>query len=476
LKLAIQDLIKDYEIYPRQQVSRKTVESYVEALKAGAKFPPIVVQRIKESETEKTIILDGYHRLEAYAEYNKLDGVEPIEEVEVEFWRDEVLNKEEYLTELRLKAASLNSTHGDRLSEVDKKGIARKIRERDPHVSQQKIADALAVTQRTVSNWVQDIEAKQKAEQQAVIYRLNALGWTQQEIAEVVGLNRTSVSRKLCNLENLLKLTKSLLERGDSVADVAEKLRIDLTLAWALVLDGLDDLSRLKKLTNKIDGLNCTPRPYDVWNFSECCDLMGYEYEGRIPGQLVLQLLYFFTKQGDCVVDPMAGSGTMVDACLLMNRRCLAFDISPKSYEKRQDIRKSDAIEAIRSLKHKVHLIFIDPPYFKKREKEYGEKSISNLTRDEYLNYFKVLAETSIKKLKESGKVALLMSDYTETNPRDSIFIYEYIQRFLWAGFSLARIILCPLSTQSLHARFQEKFVSERKLGRLARYLVVFKC
>jgi len=57
------------------------------------------------------------------------------------------------------------------------------------------------------------------------------VGWTQKEIGEVVGLSQRRVGQKLEDLENLLKLLKSLLDRGDSVSDVAGKLKIDLTPA-----------------------------------------------------------------------------------------------------------------------------------------------------------------------------------------------------------------------------------------------------
>jgi len=186
----------------------------------------------------------------------------------------------------------------------------------------------------------------------------------------------------MSDLPNLVKLTKSLLDRGEPVSDVAEKLKIDLTLAWALALGDMDDISRLEKLSENNDGLNCNPRPYDVWNFAECCDLMGYEYKGRIPGQIALQLLYFFTEQGDLIVDPMAGSGTMIDACLLMKRRCLAFDNNPDSYQKRVDIRDGEALKTIQSLKRQPDLIFLDPPYFKKLEDEYSSDSRLKSTRN----------------------------------------------------------------------------------------------
>jgi DNA-directed RNA polymerase specialized sigma24 family protein len=43
------------------------------------------------------------------------------------------------------------------------------------------------------------------------------LGWTQEEIGEVVGLSQRKVGQKLEDFLNLLKLLKSLLDRGDSV-------------------------------------------------------------------------------------------------------------------------------------------------------------------------------------------------------------------------------------------------------------------
>jgi len=94
----------------------------------------------------------------------------------------------------------------------------------------------------------------------------------------------------------LVKLIKTFLDRGDSVEEIASKLNLDVQLAWSIALEGLDDQQRLEMLNEKIKGLSCKPRPYDVWSFSDCHKLTGYQYEGNIPGQLVLQLLYFYTK------------------------------------------------------------------------------------------------------------------------------------------------------------------------------------
>ena len=91
----------------------------------------------------------------------------------------------------------------------------------------------------------------------------------------------------------------------------------------------------------------------------------------------------------------------MVGACLLMKRRCLAFDNNPDSYQRRVDIREGEALETIHSLKRKPDLIFLDPPYFKKLEEEYGSDSISVFPRDEYLGFFGELAGTLIVQVRQ---------------------------------------------------------------------------
>jgi len=467
VNIPLKEVYFDEDIYPRLSKSPTTEDAYKESLEAGANFPPIEVQYVNIKGEKKILLLDGYNRREAYRKAGR-------DTIEVVFWRDEDLDKDKHLNELRLRAALLNSRHGNRLTESDKKSVARKICENDQRITDQKIADALGVNRRTVNDWVTDIKLSKNAEEQAVIYRLNALGWTQEDIGDEIGLSQRRVGQKLEDLAKLPNLLKSLLDRGDSVADVAEKLKIDLTLAWALTLEDIDDISRLEKLSEEIKRLDCNPRPYDVWNFAECCDLMGYEYRGRIPGQIVLQLLYFFTEQGDLVVDPMAGSGTVVDACLLMKRRCLAFDNSPKSHEKRVDIREGEALETIKSLKRKPDLIFLDPPYFKKLEDDYGPDSISAFSRDEYLTFFSELAG----KAYESGakRVALLMSDYTDDEDLNlHIFIWEYVKLFTAKNWIVERHIMAPIPNQVIHPDFIEKFRKSKKLARLGRSLVIFR-
>src|SRR5688500_11025948 len=51
---------------------------------------------------------------------------------------------------------------------------------------------------------------------------------------------------------------------------------------------------------------------------------------GRFVRQIPLQLIERFTKAGEVVIDPFIGSGTTIEAALLLDRKCLGIDIDPK--------------------------------------------------------------------------------------------------------------------------------------------------
>ena len=42
---------------------------------------------------------------------------------------------------------------------------------------------------------------------------------------------------------------------------------------------------------------------------------------------MIAHILYYFSHQGDLVLDPMAGGGVVADTCLAFNRKCWSFDM-----------------------------------------------------------------------------------------------------------------------------------------------------
>ncbi len=81
-------------------------------------------------------------------------------------------------------------------------------------------------------------------------------------------------------------------------------------------------------------------------------------YAGATPSYLVWNLLERYTKEGDLVIDPMAGSGTTLDVARELGRRALGYDLNPT----RPDIFRVDA-RKLPLEDNKAAFVFIDPPY-----------------------------------------------------------------------------------------------------------------
>lgn len=82
------------------------------------------------------------------------------------------------------------------------------------------------------------------------------------------------------------------------------------------------------------------------------------KYPGVTPALIIYNLVWRYTKPGDLVVDPMAGSGTTLDVCSDEKRRCICYDIKTTRPEVIQnDSRKIPLDDG------SVDMIFVDSPY-----------------------------------------------------------------------------------------------------------------
>jgi hypothetical protein len=199
------------------------------------------------------------------------------------------------------------------------------------------------------------------------------VGLSQNRVSEIIG------NANIGNFDNLLT-------QGHDMEYIARHFQMDLPLAWALKLQGKTDQEKFKELGW---GL----RTWDQWNFNECDERFGDDWPGRIPAQLIAHTLYYFTKSGDLVLDPMAGGGVVPDTCLLFERKCQAFDLAVQGNQgKRPEIEYHhwDPKKETWPVTKKPDLIFFDPPYYTKKKKEYEQKankdipSISSYTKKQY--------------------------------------------------------------------------------------------
>ena len=409
MEVNVSDLTWDSFIYPRGGKSEETINAYVEALAVGAQFPPIKIQMVfnyadGNETTEATIILDGIHRWFAFKE----KGIKKIAAVE---WQDKPLDYGKSKIALLLESAECNISHGDRLSPGDKKRIAREIAASDPECkwTESALAEKLGVIQQTVNTWISDIRARQKASRNTIIMRLSRLGWPQEMISERTGITRGRVAQ-IVNNTNFGEIN-TLLSQGRDMEYIARHYNMDLPLVWALRLEGKTDQEKFKELGW---GL----RTWDQWNFNECDERFGDDWPGRIPAQLIAHTLFYFTKPGNLILDPMSGGGVVSDVCMLFERKCQSFDIATRDNRPEIEYHHWNLQRWTWPVTKKPDLIFFDPPYFSKKEKEYEKKataqtpSISSYTKQEYERFFEGFFLVAHQNAKPTTRMAFLNADW----------------------------------------------------------------
>ena len=210
----------------------------------------------------------------------------------------------------------------------------------------------------------------------------------------------------------------------------------------------------------------------------------GDDWPGQIPAQLVGHTLFYFTREGDLVFDPMAGGGVVPDTCLAFQRRCWSFDLADRT-ETRPEIEPHQwnpkkVLWPVNS-REKPALIFFDPPYYSKMAEEYHKESISVLSRKDYLNFFRELFPLFREHSRRHARIAFLNADWrefqgvaaTEEDPDQSILLSDYMDIMRGSGWKITHIIDCPLSSQRFKPNQVRRMQKNRTLGVIRRSLII---
>jgi hypothetical protein len=159
----------------------------------------------------------------------------------------------------------------------------------------------------------------------------------------------------------------------------------------------------------------------NCWKFSGCDPRMGLEgHPGRIPGQITLNLLHYYTEENDLFVSAFGGSGTDIDACKMMKRNCIAFDLNPV----RKDIKKADLTMGIPLEKEVADFVFFDPPWLSAQKDKYsGNKmDLANLQFEDFYQVMDNLAQEAnriLKTYKYCGIICANMPGWGEIHFED---------------------------------------------------------
>lgn len=294
------------------------------------------------------ILVDGFHRWQAH----KREGLTEIQAVDLGNLSDVEILKE---------SVRRNASHGRQLETKDKKRMADLLWRQGTR-DEAELAELLSLTAKTTAEYLRDAKRDEKAEQKAKAWDLWLDCLTQPDIAKTVGVDKATVSR------------------------------------WVADSNALDFATPPESRQH-----------FDVWNFQTSDGTSSYF--GKMPPQIVENLLWLYTEPGDVVVDPFVGGGTTIDVAKAMGRRVWASDRKPSTPT--LPIHTHDITTGWpKAAPKKADLILLDPPYWKQAAGRYSDDAsdLGNMSLDDFMVAWDKTVKVCRDHLSEKGRLAFIIS------------------------------------------------------------------
>jgi DNA modification methylase len=298
----------------------------------------------------------------------------------------------------------------------------------------------------------------------------NPAGWKEKDVA-------AECARQKKRYELSVKLNEILGGQEGCEDDLAELLAaVEKGLYDSQPEKAIERAEAVLKARRRTDlelmaDFGYEPQVYTIWKFNGRDDRFGVEHPGNIPAGIVFNALYYWTEQGDLVVDPMAGGGVTVDVCKAMKRRCLAWDVSPV----RDDIEKRNALDPWPVEPESVSLVFIDPPYWKQKRGDYkGEGNLADMELDEFYAAMERVFRHAFAALRPGGHLAVIVGP-TQENGAVYDHALEFAAMLARVGFAYVNRIIVPYTTQQVSGFDVAQARKSRFLLKLHRDLLVYR-
>jgi len=407
------------DLYPRIKPDPTIIQRYAENIDL---LPPIEVN-------QHNILIDGYHRWTAHrkveAETIKVTVTQTASE-----------------TELYGLAIRRNASHGLQMNEGDKKSAAIKLYAAGTGLDKKEVAKILSITERTVSNYLSEIDKQLRKARREKIINLYLSCYTLDEIADVVKVDKATVSREInfcCKLENLPNRNK----------------------VRALFQDE-----------------EFEPQLYSVWTFAKKTNEV--DHFGNSEQRIIENLIYLYTEPFNIVVDVFAGGGATIDVCRKRLRRFWISDRKPP-VEREHEIRKLDVTESLPPLNKRwndVTLTFLDPPYWRQAQGKYSNdpEDLANMPLDQFTDTLAGIVN-GIAKKQSKGVIALLMQP-TQWNADDKEFtdhVMDIVRLADPKRLKLINRVSCPYSTQQCTPQQVEWAKKSGELLVISRELIIWR-
>jgi len=196
-----------------------------------------------------------------------------------------------------------------------------------------------------------------------------------------------------------------------------------------------------------------------VWSFPYRGNWATHKnsYRGNWSPEVVRNLLFRYSKEGDYLLDPMISGGTRAIECKLLNRNSLALDINPYAIELTKEALKFESaynpkirveLNDARSFgilkDNSTDFILNHPPYADIIKYSDGKikEDLSNIHDiDSFVDEMGKVAEEFYRVLKLQKYCAVLIGD-TRRKKMYQPLAFKIMQKFLDIGFRLKENII----------------------------------
>ena len=205
-------------------------------------------------------------------------------------------------------------------------------------------------------------------------------------------------------------------------------------------------------------------RPTDNWSFSTLRwpRIDGWEGYGYIPGDLYANCLWYYAREGDTVVDPMAGSGMIFKVWEdrstwaeneTRNIELELSDLVPRGpYADR--IEECDLLEGMTA--SQADYIILDPPYCEIANGQYSDlpNDLANMDSSAWKNAMTTIARRFRKAQPSDGRCTVIVPNGRTIATGERVLFPEIVRRiFQEAGYYLYDVTYASRRTQQKQSR-----------------------